>query len=304
MIKVAIGGIHFPLSMMSYFIRAFKRREDVELFLFGPFTGDYTPWNYGMHLPQKYVVTPDFQLPATMARTIIPSAIINQNMPWTPDLTLLIDAGWHTADRPAGKVVGHIQTDPHVLKPTYKLPKSYADITWCMQSNYMESGEEFLPYACDPTVHYPMEIEKVYDACLIGLQYPQRNDLVSQLRKMGLNVYYTIGEVYDEYREHYNQSKVALSWSTLEDTPCRVWEAFGMQLPLVSNRTKDLMDMFVEENDFLGFDNLGEAVKQVFRLLTDDELAKRIAENGHRKVMAGHTWDDRIQTILEKCGLV
>ncbi len=303
-IKLALGCLHFPLSMASYFMRAFKRREDIELWTFGPFTGDYIPWNYGLHLPQKYVVTPDFALPANTIRTIMPSAMINQNMPWTPDLTLFVDAGYHTSDRPAGKIVGLVETDPHVLRDNYKLPKTYCDIAWCMQSNYMEEGEKFLPYACDKTVHYPMEISKIYDACLIGLQYPQRNALVSQLHNMGLNVYYTIGEVYDEYREHYNQSKVALSWSTLQDTPCRVWEAFGMKLPLVANRTKDLMDLFIDGEDFLGFDNLDEATKQVFRLLTDDDLSVRIAENGHKKVLSMGTWDHRIETILKDCELI
>ncbi len=303
-IKIALGCIHFPLSMASYFMRAFKRRDDIELWTFGPFTGDWTPWAYGLHLPQKYVVTPDFALPANTIRTIMPSAMINQNMPWTPDLTLFIDAGYHTSDRPAGRIVGLIETDPHVLRDNYKLPKTYCDIAWCMQAKYIESDEEYLPYGFDPTVHYPMDLEKIYDACLIGLQYPQRNELVGRLRGMGLNVYYTIGEVYDEYRERYNQSKVALSWSTLEDTPARVFEAFGLKRPLVANRTEDLQNLFLEENDYLGFSSTDEAVKQAFRILTDDDLANTIAENGHKKATAKHTWDHRVEQILKKCELI
>ena len=31
-------------------------------------------------------------------------------------------------------------------------------------------------------------------------------------------------------RQKYNESKIALSWSSLEDLPARVWEAFGMGL--------------------------------------------------------------------------
>lgn len=304
MIRVAIGGIHFPLSMMSYFIRAFKRREDVELFLFGPFTGDWTPWNYGLHLPQRYVVTPDFALPANTIRMLMPSAVINQHMPWTPDLTLFVDAGYHTSDRPAGRIVGLVETDPHVLRDNYKLPKTYCDIAWCMQKAYIEDGEEYLPYAFDPTVHYPMDLEKVYDACLIGLQYPQRNELVAKLRSMGLNVNYEIGKVYDEYRETYNRSRVALSWSTLEDTPARVFEAFGMALPLVCNRTMDLQNLFVEGEHYLGFGDVGEAEKQVFRLLLDDDLRRTISNNAHQEAIAKHTWDHRVNQILEKCGLI
>ena len=303
-ICLALGAIHFPLSMASYFIRAFERREDVELWLFGPFTGAYIPWAGGMRIPPKYVKVPHFALPRETIGLRISSGIINSQMPWTPDLTLLIDAGWHTSDRPAGRVVAHVQTDPHVLKLTYKLPKSYSDVSFCMQQAYIEKGEEYLPYGFDPTVHYPMDLEKVYDACLIGLQYEHRNQLVSRLRQRNLNVYYTIGEIYDEYRERYNSSRVALSWSSMEDTPARVFEAFGMSMALVANRTPDLSNFFLEGEDYLGFGSVDEAEKQVFTLLLDDERRAEIGYNAYRKALAGHTWDIRVNQILNTCGLV
>ena len=59
MIRVVVSGIHYPLSMMKYFITALQRREDIELFTVGPFTGTYIPWAGGMQLPAKYVKQPD-----------------------------------------------------------------------------------------------------------------------------------------------------------------------------------------------------------------------------------------------------
>ena len=303
-IRIAIGGIHFPLSMMSYFIRAFERRDDVELWKFGPFTGDYIPWAGGMRIPQKYVKIPDFALPRETIGLHISSSIINSQMPWTPYLTLLIDAGWHTSDRPKGNIVAHVQTDPHVLKNTYELPKSYSDISWCMQAKYLVSGEEYLPYGFDPTVHYPMGLEKIYDACLIGLQYEHRTQLVNRLRQKGLNVYYTIGEIYDKYNEKYNQSRIALSWSSLEDTPARVFEAFGIGVSLVTNRTLDLQNFFVEGDHYLGFGNVDEAESQVFKLLADDEMREEMAYNAHTVAIAHHTWDRRIEQILRTVKLI
>lgn len=301
-IKIALGCIHFPLSMASYFIRAFKRRDDIELFLFGPYTGDWIPWANGMRIPQKYIVMPDFALPQSAVNMRIPSAIIP--FPWTPDLTLLIDAGWHPVDRPKGNIVGHIQTDPHVLKQTYIVPKSYSDISWCMQQKYLVEGEEYLPYGFDPTVHYPMDLEKIYDACLIGLQYEHRTQLINRLRSHGLTIHYSIGEIYDEYRETYNRSRIALSWSSMEDTPARIFEAFGMKLPLVANRTPDLQNLFLEKNDYLGFGSIDEAEKQVLILLTDDKRRSEMAYNGYRKAIKAHTWDHRIQQILKTVKLI
>ena len=232
-IKVCLLSIWYPLCMASYFLRAFKRREDIDLFVAGPFTGDWIPWMYGMHMPQKYVV-PDFPLPRDTINQHVPAAVINSQMPWIPDITIQIDAGWHLANRPFGDKVVHVQTDPHVLKPQYELPSSYSDIRFCMQRQYMHPGEIYLPYAADETIHYPMpEVDKIYDACLIGLQYPTRNELVGRLRSHGLQVKYTTGEIFDEYRLSYNQSKIALNWSTLQDIPARFFE--GMALGLASS---------------------------------------------------------------------
>jgi spore maturation protein CgeB len=123
------------------------------------------------------------------------------------------------------------------------------------------------------------------------------------LRGQGLNVYYAIGDVYAEYRQRYNESKIALSWSSLLDTPTRVFESLAMGLPLVCNKTPDLATFFVEGEHFLGFDNAEEGRKQTIKLLADKEMREEIASAGYRKVQQ-HTWDSRITQILETVKLI
>ena len=231
---------------------------------------------------------------------------MQSRLPWKPDLWLQIDAGWHLKTKPDAGIVGHIQTDPHVLKQLYTLPKSYSDISWCMQTLYMADKEVYLPYGYDPEIHYPEPQEKIYDACLIGLHYEQRDRLVSRLRKVGLNVYYSIGEVYNEYRMRYNQSRIALSWSSLQDLPARNWEALAMGLPLVANRVPDMNTFFVDGEHYLGFNDVDEAEKQVMRLMIDDKFRENISGNGYRKVTANssHSWDARVNQILQDCHLI
>jgi len=305
-LKVVISGLIFPMTMMHYFWRAFERRNDVELFVVGPFFGDYIPWNYGMRLPQKYVKYPDLPLPQQSASMDVDPILIEVQMPEdmrNPDLWVQIDAGWHLSKRPNAKVVAHIQTDPHVLKGKYALPKSYSDINICMQTPYLEGDEFYLPYAYDPEIHYSdSKVEKIYDACLVGLHYPQRDALVAGLRNLGYNVHYSIGEIYDDYRLLYNQSKIALSWSSLQDMPARVWEAFALGNLLVTNRMPDLPTFFVENDHYLGFDTLEEGIAKADLALKNWETAKKIADAGHCKVN-GHSWDRRIQQILEVCKL-
>lgn len=303
-IRVALSAIWFPLAMATYFWRAFLRREDVDLFVFGPFTGTWIPWMYGMNLAQKYVKIPDLPLPRESIGQGIPASAIEVHLPWIPDLWVQIDAGWHLHTKPKKGIVATVQTDPHVLKSTYQLPISYSDLNFCMQECYADPGEIYLPYAFDPTVHYPMpEVDKIYDACLLGLQYPTRTGLVERLRSHGLKVKYGTGEVFDEYRMSYNQSKVALSWSTLDDIPARVFEAMGMKLPLVCNVVPDMKKFFMEGTDYFGFRTLDEADDRVKQLLVDDGLRSWIAENGWRKVQA-HTWDKRVEQILQEAKLI
>lgn len=301
-IKVVLSGLVFPFTMMHFFWRALERRSDIELFVLGPYSGDWIPWGGGMQLPPKYVKVPDLPLPQSASRFMMPSAMIERSLPWKPDLWLQCDAGWHLSNKPNAGCVALIETDPHVLKLHYEVPKHYSDITFCMQGEpYLYSDEEYLPYGFDIDIHYPENQEKIYDACLIGLHYETRNQLVNRLRQKELNVYYSIGEVYDDYRFKYNQSKVALCWSSLQDLPARFWEALAMRIPVVTNLVPDLKRFFVEDKHYLGFKDIDEAEQKVMKLLESCEYREQIAWNGYVAVQ-GHSWDHRVASLLKTCG--
>ena len=300
--KIALVGLYYPVAMLHYFRRALERRDDVELVTVGPFTNTWIPWDGGINLPPKYVYTPHHPLPQRLIQNgkINPQIFQMFDDLADVDLWLEVDAGFYLDPKPQG-LVAHVATDPHCLN--YDRQRELADYFFNMQTPYMKQGDLYLPYAFDPTLHYPEEREKLYDACLIGLQYTHRIELINRIKLQGAKVYSGIGDVYDEYRARYNESRVALSWSSLQDTPTRVFEAMGMGLPLVSNRTPDLSKLFVDERHYLGFDNAEEGAKQVMRLLLDDDLREEIANAGHKAVQS-HTWDARVQQILENVGLL
>lgn len=304
-INVVITYLAYPCTMAQYFINAFERRNDVELFTVGPYFGNWIPWKFGMELPQKYVKPPSLPLPKETARHIIHPQMIQGQLPKDIDLFLQIDAGWHVSSRPEAKIVALVETDPHVLSGNYQLPKSYSDYVFCMQTPYIQEGEIYLPYAVDQYWFYPEDLKQEYDVCLIGLNYDHRTRLVNALRGLGHKVYYDIGKVYDEYRTLYNQSKVAISWSSLQDMPVRVWEAFGMARPLVTNRMPDLSTFFVEDEHYLGFDDVIEGIEKVEYLLNNPEKADEIRLAAYRKLIHGnHTFDSRVQQILETVRLI
>lgn len=294
--KVVLSYIKYPMAMGIWFERALRRRDDIELYTVGPYTGAWIPWQGGMTLPTKYAIPPDLPLPANGGLPVLPMAYVESKLPWQPDLWLQIDAGWFLRGGPEhGKSV-IVGTDPHCLN--YDQQRQMADTFYCMQSPYMKPGDKWLPYAYDPTVHYPEEQPQSYEVCLIGLLYEGRARLVDELKRRGLRVHYSIGPIFDEYREIYNQAPVAINWSSQNDLCTRVFEGMAMRRAVVANRVPDQEKLFIEGVDLMAFSSLGEAVERVMHLIENPAAAADVAQDGYEAVKP-HTWDARVQEILD-----
>ena len=298
--RVVLSAIWYPLCMASYFREALEQRDDIELITIGLFTGDWIPWNGGMHLPSKYVKPPTIPIYSqTINYPFIISPILYQNtyidLLSDIDLFLGIDAGSYFYPKPKARIVAYVATDPHVLN--YDRQREIADYFFCMQTPYMKSGDYYLPYAYSPRIHYPMDLPKEYDACLIGLHYQQRDELVQLLRTNGLKVFYDIGQVYDEYRAINNKSKIGLNWSSLLDMNARVWELAAMKLCSIENTVPDMQKFFKPEKDYLPFTDKYTAFQQVQRALRDESLRMDIANSAYETVKP-HTYDARIEQIF------
>jgi len=300
-IKICLSYLIYPMSMATYVRRALERRDDVELFVTGPYFGDWIPWSSGMRLPTKYVQPVDFALP-TAQYSYPPWSIIKAQLPWKPDLVLQVDAGFHFADKP-DCLTATVGTDPHVLN--YDAPRSYSDKFFGMQATYMKPGDIFLPYAFDPTVHFPDPlVAEDTDACLIGLHYDNRNIWVRRLRELGHSVIYELGPIFDEYRQLNCRASLGLNWSSLNDVCVRVFEIMGMRRVPIINRVPDLEKLgFIENTHYYGFTTMDEAVQKVEIALNNSEEALQIAQNAHDKVWKEDTWDLRVEQILKECGL-
>ncbi len=293
--KIVLTSIWYPVSISRYFEHALKKRDDIELITYGPYTGNKIPWNSGMFLPLKYAISPTIPLVMPNFRQV-PFSFVENQLPWQPDLWLQIDAGFHISGRPQHGKNFIVATDPHVLN--YDSQRWGADKFFCMQKHYAKKTDVYLPYAYDPIFHAPEDQERKFDVALIGLHYPNRNQLVEALRAIGIDVYYDLGPSFDEARELYNQAPIGLNWSSLKDLTARVFELLGMRRLAVVNRVPDLARFFEEGEDLIAFDTVDEAVEKIVYYLDNEAEAKLIAAQGHETV-APHTWDQRINQVLE-----
>jgi hypothetical protein len=284
------------MAILRYYENALRRRDDVELFTVGPYSGTWIPWNGGMNLPAKYAKSPDLPLPMNGHPSTVPVSFIEKQLPFEPDLWLQVDAGWHLKGKPAhGKNV-IVGTDPHCLDYDYQ--RSLADTFYCMQACYSRPGDVYLPYAYDPEQHYPEAQPRSFDAVLMGLHYENRDRLVSELRKRGVNVYYDLGPVFDERRALECQAPISLAWSSRDDLIARVFEGMAMGRLVVTNRVPDLERFFEWPKELVTFDALGGALEAVTYYLEHPAEAEEIARAG-REAVEMHTWDDRIQQVIE-----
>lgn len=302
-IKIVFAYKAYPLTMANYFRRALERRNDVELFTVGEFFGQFIPWNGGMTISNKYMNSIDLPLPVGMDK--VSWGMINEQLPWIPDLVLNVDAGFHFSSKPDAPYAV-VATDPHVLGGWYEQVRPKTDYFFNMQPSYLKDSDYLLPYAFDPTCHYQEPLEKIYDCSIVGLHYPQRDEWVSRLRGLGIKVNYRIGDIYDEYREENNKAWIGLNWSSLQDVTARVFEIMAMGLVPILNRLPGLDFLgFEEGKHYLGFSTMDEAVEKVQWAIANKILAEKIAEQAHQFVnINGMTWDNRVNKILSVVGKI
>lgn len=155
-IKILFSYKAYPFTIANYFRRALERRNDIELITCGEFFGQWIPWNGGMTIPNKYLNQVDIPFPQGMTK--IPYAMVENQLPWKPDLVLNVDAGFHFSTKP-NSPYAVVATDPHVLGDWYAGVRPLVDKFFTMQPSYTQSGDIVLPYAFDPWCHYPMDIE-------------------------------------------------------------------------------------------------------------------------------------------------
>lgn len=277
--KILIHAIHYPVSSARYAADAFKRLgHDVRHV--GQETGRQI---WGMDVDEKYAW---HQEP--------PEAY------WKPDLAILMDTAyqWHYPDLSVPTIVWTV--DNHVRNTRQPEIVQYFLAHHDGQAQPVRlPDEQWLPCAYSKSLFTPSQIpyqDRDFDVCLIGVLYPNRQQLVNELRAAGLKVLAGTGLIYDQYVAAYQNARISLCMSIAGDVAQRVFETAAMGCLVMSDACRDY-DLLKPQ----GININAYAVNMVADLkylLSEPTLAQEMIAKSLEWVRP-HTWDARAQVIVD-----
>lgn len=109
-------------------------------------------------------------------------------------------------------------------------------------------------------------------------------------------------DYWSEMPKVFRMSKINLNFTIpniKSGIPLRIWDVLGSKGFLLTNYQAEIPYYFKEGEDLVCFDGVEDLREKVGYYLTHEEERLAIAEHGYRKVREGHTYIERIRTILE-----
>jgi glycosyltransferase involved in cell wall biosynthesis len=154
----------------------------------------------------------------------------------------------------------------------------------------------FAPYYCiDVVVRAFAEVKKQYPDATLDLvgNGPLESDVRELVMKSGLSgVEFSGVATRSTIGQHYDRADIFINASRLDNMPVSVIEAFGAGTPVVTTSPESMPYLVEHERTGLLSPVGDEKVlaANVIRLLRDQELATRLAQNAYEK-SRNYTWD-------------
>lgn len=236
-----------------------------------------------------------------------------KTIPHEFDLYFRVDEGdYATPDIPA-----HLKPSIYYAVDTH-LPRSRKameaflpnyDSIFCAQNLIVDTWKKkfknvyWIPFGYDPEVHrmVPNSAEPKYDLAFVGsLGGQDRKYILQEMRErypnsfIGTYPFLSISEIY-------NQAKIGLNYSIYHDINMRMFEVLASGRMLLTNRINDPMmeSLFKSGEEIVIYENLDDLCKKADYFLSHSEERERISKQGHEMILQGHSYLDRVQSMLD-----
>lgn len=226
----------------------------------------------------------------------------------------------------------YLEKDVHFLKMSESLPgyaKGYLDALVASQMKIQ--GYNFIQEVLEPVMDqmrraYPMvrepggmESEEYYYAQYVINEWitaVERIDILEEAAKWyGVDLFTQYqGFTLPNLRNHgavdydtqmpkvFKQSRINLNITRRgihTGVPLRAIDIMGCGGFLLSNYQADFLDFFVPGRDFVCYESKEDLLQKIGYYLEHEKERAAIAQNGHDKVAAGHTYRHRVREMLE-----
>ena len=234
---------------------------------------------------------------------------------WVPDLVVGIAGIGGEALFPAVAELScptaYFTIDTWQCISDYHHARSY-DFVFAAQSEFAPLLEatgaarvSWLPLACDPQEHGPVEVPKTHDVSFLGsYQHPVHNERKRLLRS--LQDHYAVRVEEKVYGAAANavfcSGRMVFNHCAVQEVNMRVFEAMATGSPLLCNEDASyngLLDLFEDGEHLVLYSDERDLHKQVQRLLGDDRERVRIGKTGMEYVRSAHTYEHRANTFLQ-----
>lgn len=184
----------------------------------------------------------------------------------------------------------------------------------------------YIPSAYEPAVHRPLSPEesrlgkREYEAVFVGTYDRSREAYMAALGWDHLNVWGSDWTRYSQFAKHRDRiiphaiyylefadvmshSKMALGIlrEEAEDRHTqRTFELPACGVLQLAPRNEEILGFFEEDREIVCFSSPQELSDKVHYYLQHDKQARKVADAGHKRCLAGgHAYDDRVTTILK-----
>lgn len=164
------------------------------------------------------------------------------------------------------------------------------------------SNVHWLPLACDPALHAVGPFERKIDVAYIGSlnadEESRRRLLLDQIAARFPN--HRIGKAWPaDMAAIYAQSKIVVNFAVERDVNMRVFEAMASGALLITDEAEGLEALFTDGEHLVLFRKDEDVFDCIARYLADEDARARIAAAGQAKVLAEHTYDHRMRSMIQ-----
>ncbi len=329
--RVLLATLSSPPSICSFYERAFRRAADVVTF--GPMR-DAASWaQYAESLKSHAFYRPgaaESWVDVCVSRTrpcdiVTPPAFIDvaevlATLPsgFTPDLFVWVDQDRFTLPVNLGALPCPsvaLMGDTHIdleWRLRYGVGFDHVFVMFNRQHIPLFAAAgcpsvHWCPAAIDPEVHVPAPSARTHDVGFVGSTHPElhrrRVERLRWLIAQGIDVHVDCQPL-ERMSAVLAASRIGVNDTAAEDLNMRVFEALGAGALLLTNRLpaeSGLETLFTDGRHLVVYDDDEGLLAKIRYYLDERHAAEReaIAAEGRREVLARHTYDVRVQQILD-----